>query len=680
MRTWRTGLWNAVFGCGMILVLREEWATSANGERSDSRGRSSFFHTSKWNLESIGLWLVMRVRLGRKNDWGNGKSAGSLVAFAAVATVVIIVSGTGGSQTALPSVVPGSADLSSAASRETTHAVADQIPPDQFRGELERSPLLVAAAPDQETPGPAVLGTSVGAKTSNADDDQRVASDVLAAAPILVNKQFRKSLAQRKYLNRHFTRAQRVRIRTSINTRRARPVDKTLLPKKGRHRAIEAKKRVFGPEFDFTGVVEGFYGRPWSHQERLEMISFLGKMNMNTYLFAPKDETKHRTDWRTPYTPAELSQFKSIVAAANSAGVDFNYGINPGLAITYGSADDFALLTAKITALYQQGVRQFTVMLDDTVDLAYDLGTQDGLSEVDKAMTKDDGSPLFPTLGTAHLYLVDKLRSWLEAAHPDASLFFVPAVYSSAMLFEGNSVTTTGASAYLATVKNIDPSVCFFWTGSKIVSEKVLSKDVRDWQTLLGRAPIIWHNYPVNDWVSDGSLRLDPFQSLSQDLASYAKGILANGMIESAASQIPLYTFGRYLENPHIYSPTIAGQVSRANVLSSMPDIVALWEEHPDVRAESGYLFGSSVFLNWLVSEAWMRDVRAAIFAPADLYGRPGLENARDIWDGSSSVRKMFNNRMGDGRFLEWLKTTAWKIDERAFPFAPEEVWNGGSP
>ncbi|HEY4397239.1 MAG TPA: beta-N-acetylglucosaminidase domain-containing protein, partial [Acidimicrobiia bacterium] len=42
------------------------------------------------------------------------------------------------------------------------------------------------------------------------------------------------------------------------------------------------------------GVIEGFYGRPWSLTDRLEMIEFLAERGMNAYVYAPKSDPKHR--------------------------------------------------------------------------------------------------------------------------------------------------------------------------------------------------------------------------------------------------------------------------------------------------------------------------------------------------------------------------------------------------
>lgn len=55
------------------------------------------------------------------------------------------------------------------------------------------------------------------------------------------------------------------------------------------------------PSVRYRGVVEGFYGTPWSHQARLSQLKFYGKNKMNTYIYGPKDDPYHSApNWRLP--------------------------------------------------------------------------------------------------------------------------------------------------------------------------------------------------------------------------------------------------------------------------------------------------------------------------------------------------------------------------------------------
>jgi hypothetical protein len=49
-----------------------------------------------------------------------------------------------------------------------------------------------------------------------------------------------------------------------------------------------------------SGVIEGFYGPPWSEAERLQLFATLQAQGLNTYVYAPKDDLKHRALWREP--------------------------------------------------------------------------------------------------------------------------------------------------------------------------------------------------------------------------------------------------------------------------------------------------------------------------------------------------------------------------------------------
>ena len=53
------------------------------------------------------------------------------------------------------------------------------------------------------------------------------------------------------------------------------------------------------PDVLERGVVEGFYGNPWSHKDRLRQFDFYGKNKLNVYIYGPKDDPWHRDKWRS---------------------------------------------------------------------------------------------------------------------------------------------------------------------------------------------------------------------------------------------------------------------------------------------------------------------------------------------------------------------------------------------
>jgi hyaluronoglucosaminidase len=272
--------------------------------------------------------------------------------------------------------------------------------------------------------------------------------------------------------------------------------------------------------FRWRGVVEGFYGTPWSHDARLELLTFLGARDMNAYVYAPKDDAKHRARWREPYDAAEMKRFEELAAHAAGAGIRFGFAISPGLDIDYGSAGDRAALSAKLRPLLDGGVPWFCLLLDD-------IPMQSGLA---------------PRQGDLATWLLDALR----AERPDAALTLCPTEYVG-----------TRPSEYLHALGAALPAdVDVMWTGPTVCSPTITVDDAREWADALGgRPPLLWDNYPVNDGTMGASLHLGPYQGRAPDLAGVVGGVLCNPMEYAHASKIALATAAAFLRDPDAYDP-----------------------------------------------------------------------------------------------------------------------------
>src|SRR5438105_14483035 len=97
-----------------------------------------------------------------------------------------------------------------------------------------------------------------------------------------------------------------------------------------------------------AGVIEGFYGQPWSQTERLELFGWMRDWGLNAYLYAPKDDLKHRAIWRESYTSFETEGLKEVAAACRERGIHFIYGLGPGLDIRYSSRSDLERIKARV--------------------------------------------------------------------------------------------------------------------------------------------------------------------------------------------------------------------------------------------------------------------------------------------------------------------------------------------
>ena len=74
------------------------------------------------------------------------------------------------------------------------------------------------------------------------------------------------------------------------------------------------------------GALEGFYGRPWGQDQRLQLFRWLKDWDgMNTYMYAPKDDLFHRSKWRELYPDSLLDELKSLIYSCHQKNIEFIY-------------------------------------------------------------------------------------------------------------------------------------------------------------------------------------------------------------------------------------------------------------------------------------------------------------------------------------------------------------------
>jgi hyaluronoglucosaminidase len=122
--------------------------------------------------------------------------------------------------------------------------------------------------------------------------------------------------------------------------------------------------------FGIRGVIEGFYGKPWTHVERIDMLNFLQKANLNTYFLAPKDEPGHRRSWQDPRPDSELVKLRELVSHATSRGITFGTAVSPGQTIIYSDPSELAALKARLTQYLELGINLVGVFFDDIPNLS----------------------------------------------------------------------------------------------------------------------------------------------------------------------------------------------------------------------------------------------------------------------------------------------------------------------
>ncbi|MFC9242364.1 beta-N-acetylglucosaminidase domain-containing protein [Streptomyces decoyicus] len=286
------------------------------------------------------------------------------------------------------------------------------------------------------------------------------------------------------------------------------------------------------PATPLRGVIEGFYGTPWSHDARLDQLDFYGEHKMNIYVYSPKDDAYLREKWRDPYPAEQLAQIKELVDRAHERHVEFTYALSPGLSACYSSDADLKALTAKFQTLWDIGVRTFAVPLDD---ISY---TDWNCAADEDAFGTGGGAA-----GTAQAHLLNRVNQEFIAEHPGAEpLQMVPTEYYDVK-----------PSPYKkALAAKLDGNVLVEWTGVGVIAPTMTVAQARQAREVFGHRILTWDNYPVNDYVTN-RLLLGPFNGREKGLPEQLAGITANPMIQPAASKLALFTVADYAWNDAAY-------------------------------------------------------------------------------------------------------------------------------
>jgi len=282
-------------------------------------------------------------------------------------------------------------------------------------------------------------------------------------------------------------------------------------------RLCSGQALVAAPALPVFGVVEGFYGRPWTWDERLRIVRLMAALGMSHYVYAPKDDLLHRDDWRTPYPAAELARFAELLATCRSLSLTASFGISPGLSMDPDSDGDLAALFDKLEPLLDLGFESVTLCMDDI-----------------KASKN-------PRVGAAHARLATKLFEHLAARR--VTLLFVGTVYAGTV-----ASLQDEHRGYLEALRALPPEIPVMWTGDGVFDSVMEPRDAAGIARLLGRAPLVWDNFPVNDYAARSQrLFLGAVTGREPALFPELAGLLSNPMTHACASTFSLLSYGNLL-------------------------------------------------------------------------------------------------------------------------------------
>ena len=314
------------------------------------------------------------------------------------------------------------------------------------------------------------------------------------------------------------------------------------------------------PEVRFRGVVEGFYGTPWSHQARLRHLKFYGENKMNTYIYGPKDDPYHSSpNWRLPYPEQEAKQIKELVQVAKENAVNFVWAIHPGQDIKWNQEDRDNLL-AKFEKMYELGVRSYAVFFDDISGEGTKADKQaELLNYIDEQFVKvkKDVTPLImcPT---------EYNKSWSNV--------------------KGGYLTTLGTK--------LNPSIHIMWTGDRVIADMYegdTEKGGMKWiNNLIQRPAYVWWNFPVSDYVRD-HLLMGPVYGNDLHIANLMSGFVTNPMEHAESSLLAIYGVASYAWNPDQYDSDKAWKDAMKAVLPSSAKELEIFATHNSDLGANGH-------------------------------------------------------------------------------------------
>ncbi|KAM3865431.1 protein O-GlcNAcase [Diretmus argenteus] len=268
-------------------------------------------------------------------------------------------------------------------------------------------------------------------------------------------------------------------------------------------------------------VLSSFYGRPWTMEQRTELFKREQKWGLNTYLYAPKDDYKHRMYWRDLYSAEEAEQLIALISAAKEHDVDFVYAISPGLDITFSNPKEVASLKRKLDQVREFGCRSFSLLFDD----------------IETEMCPAD-KQAFSSFAHAQVAVTNEVYQHLGDPH---TFLFCPTDYCAA--FCRPSVSQ---SSYLHTVgEKLLPGIDVLWTGPKVVSHHISVESIEEVSSVLKRAPVIWDNIHANDYDPQ-RLFLGPYKDRPTELIPKLKGVLTNPNCEFYPNFVAIHTLATW--------------------------------------------------------------------------------------------------------------------------------------
>ncbi|MEU6841371.1 beta-N-acetylglucosaminidase domain-containing protein [Streptomyces sp. NPDC046716] len=386
------------------------------------------------------------------------------------------------------------------------------------------------------------------------------------------------------------------------------------------------------------GLTEGFYGTPWTTEQRLAQLDFMGRTKQNRYLYAPGDDPYRQARWREPYPAAQRAAFRDLAARARAHHVTLGWAVAPGQAMCLSSAADLRALNRKLDAMWALGVRAFQLQFQDV-----------SYSEWHCAADAEEFGSGPRAAARAQARVANAVAGHLAARHPGAGpLSLMPTEYYQ-----------DGATRYRTALAHaLDDTVQVAWTGVGVVPRTVTGRELAAARRAFGSSgpahPLLtMDNYPVNDYAQD-RVFLGPYTGREPAVAAGSAALLANAMEQPAASRIALFTSADYAWNPRDYRPRESWEAAIDDLAGGDEDTGAALTALAGNDASSLLGARESAYLRPLVAAFWQaRTATDAARATASRALRDAFHRMRAVPDALAGTElaaevRPWSDKLGD--------------------------------
>jgi hyaluronoglucosaminidase len=267
------------------------------------------------------------------------------------------------------------------------------------------------------------------------------------------------------------------------------------------------------------GIIEGFFGKPWTWEERRYAVEALAPFGYGFYHYAPKADLYLRRRWQEAHPAAEAADIKAFAAFCKGLGVSFGVGLSPYEAFNDFNHEKSAALVRRVEELAALDCQELGIFFDDM-----------------------------------HVTLPDLAQKQIEITHlardtaPHLRLNITPSFYSDDPVLE--RIFGTCPPNYLADLgKGLDPAIDIYWTGEEVCAREISQGHLKHLGEVLRRKPLLWDNYPVNDGPRMSQfLHLRGFTGRPASNKRYLTGHAINPASQARLSCIPAITLARAYE------------------------------------------------------------------------------------------------------------------------------------